>query len=104
SFVDYDHDGDLDLYVTAFAPFHVKDGHIELSPDSRSTGNSLWRNNGNGTFTSVTAETGVAGEHPSLGVVASDLNNDRAVDFVVTNWQSAPVVYSNPRDGHFSAS
>ena len=104
SFVDYDHDGDLDLYVTSFAPFQVKNGEIELSPNFRSPGNSLWRNNGNGTFTNVTADTGLAGDHPSLGVIASDLNNDRAVDLVVTNWGSAPVVYSNPREGHFPAS
>jgi Tfp pilus assembly protein PilF len=104
SFVDYDHDGDLDLYVTSFAPFQVRNGHVELSPNFRSPGNSLWRNNGNSSFTNVTADTGLGGEHPSLGVIASDLNNDRAVDFVVTNWQGAPVVYSNPREGRFPAS
>src|SRR5712664_3932911 len=48
TFVDYDHDGDLDLYVT-------------MAPDARSSGppphNMLWRNNGNSTFTDVSAET-----------------------------------------------
>lgn len=104
SFVDYDHDGDLDLYVTSFAPYQLRNGEVELSPNFRSPGNSLWRNNGNGTFTNVTADTGLAGDHPSLGIIASDLNNDRAIDFVVTNWQAAPVVYTNPREGRFPSS
>jgi len=48
TFVDYDHDGDLDLYIT-------------MARDAASAGapphNVLWRNNGNSTFTDVSAET-----------------------------------------------
>ena len=51
TFVDYDHDGDLDLFITGKRLSGVED----------STDNVLWRNNGNGTFTNWTKEAGVAG-------------------------------------------
>jgi hypothetical protein len=58
TFVDYDHDGDLDLYVT-------------MSPDAPSSEgkrhNDLWRNNGNSTFTDISAETGLGIEAPAEG-------------------------------------
>ena len=93
TFVDYDHDGDLDLFVT---------GQPGGTPASSS--NVLWRNNGNGTFTNWTAETGLGGEGATTSVVLSDINNDRAVDLVVTGSGSAPTLYLNPREGHFKAS
>ena len=52
TFVDYDHDGDLDLFVTGQS----------MSAHGASASNVLWRNNGNGTFTNWTAETGLGGE------------------------------------------
>src|SRR6266704_671187 len=71
TFVDYDHDGDLDLYVTT-------------APDSGAPGapphNVLWRNNGNSTFTDVSAETALGFAATGAGVVTTDFNNDRAVD------------------------
>ena len=66
-------------------------------------GNVLWRNNGNGTFTNWTTETALAGTAPSVGALASDINNDRAIDFVVTGWQKSPVAYLNPREGAFQS-
>ncbi|MGB6483668.1 MAG: FG-GAP-like repeat-containing protein [Candidatus Acidiferrales bacterium] len=92
TFVDYDHDGDLDLYVAR-------------SADTQSASNSineLWRNNGNGTFTEATSQTGL-GAAASWGTTASDINNDRAVDLVVTPLAYPPVVYLNPREGLFRA-
>jgi len=95
TFVDYDHDGDLDLYV--MSPFGAATGPIR---DLAVSGlNSMWRNNGNGTFTSVTGETGLAGSFPSFGAVGTDYNNDRAVDLVVTT--DSPTVFENPREGKF---
>lgn len=90
TFVDYDHDGDLDLFVTGAAANGV-------GP------NVLWRNNGNSTFTEWTEATGLAGEGTTTGAVLSDVNNDRAVDLVVTGSASAPTFYANPRDGKFIA-
>jgi Flp pilus assembly protein TadD len=105
TFIDYDHDGDLDLYVTRFNDFPLTNSAEPFSfpMDAMPAGNVLWRNNGNGTFTNWTAETGLAGAAPSIGAIGSDLNNDRAIDFVVTGWQKAPVAFLNPREGIFRA-
>jgi tetratricopeptide (TPR) repeat protein len=105
TFIDYDHDGDLDLYVTRFNDFPLANSAEPFSfpADATAAGNVLWRNNGNGTFTNWTAESGLAGSAPSVGAIGSDLNNDRAIDFVVTGWQKAPVAFMNPREGLFQA-
>jgi tetratricopeptide (TPR) repeat protein len=93
TFVDYDHDGDLDLFITGKRLSGVKD----------STDNVVWRNNGNSTFTNWTKEAGFAGEGATTSVVLSDINNDRAVDLVVTGANGAPTVYLNQREGPFKA-
>jgi Flp pilus assembly protein TadD len=105
TFIDYDHDGDLDLYVTRFNDFPLTNPAEQFSfpMNAAPAGNVLWRNNGNGTFTNWTAEAGLAGAAPSIGAIGSDLNNDRAIDFVVTGWQKAPVAFMNPREGTFRA-
>ena len=92
TFVDYDHDGDLDLYVTMAA-----------NADQSSVKNVLWRNNGNSTFTDVSAETALGIPATGGGVVTSDFNNDRAVDFVVAGGAKGAGVYLNPREGKFTA-
>jgi tetratricopeptide (TPR) repeat protein len=89
TFVDFDHDGDLDLYVTG-------------SPLASGKGPSvLWRNNGDSTFTEWTDPTGLAGSANSTGATLSDINNDRAVDLVVTGSGSSPTIYENQREGPF---
>src|SRR2546425_4996396 len=93
TFVDYDHDGDLDLYIT-------------MAADSVSTGkaahNVLWRNNGNSTFTDVSAETSLGVAATGAGVVTTDFNNDRAIDFVLAGGASGAAIYLNPREGKFT--
>ena len=96
TFVDYDHDGDLDLLITG-------------RPDARSAAsgsgpNVLWRNNGNQTFTNWTAQSGLGGEGSSVSAILSDLNNDRAVDLVVTGSGAAPTFFANQREGPFKVS
>ena len=96
TFVDYDHDGDLDLFITG--AYVAVGGALEnVRP------NFLWRNNGNGTFTKWTTEAGLQGEGSTTSAVLSDLNNDRAVDLLVTNQGAAPTVYLNQREGPFKA-
>jgi tetratricopeptide (TPR) repeat protein len=92
TFVDYDHDGDLDLFVT---------GQPSAAGAKPSV---LWRNNGNGTFTNWTEQTGLGGEGTTLAATLSDLNNDRAVDLLVTGSGAAPTFFANPREGQFKAS
>ena len=82
TFLDYDHDGDLDLYVTQStlleAPESKDNTWTEKVPSSGS--NLLWRNNGNGTFTDVATSVGVIGNTTSIAAIGTDYNNDRAVD------------------------
>jgi tetratricopeptide (TPR) repeat protein len=96
TFVDYDHDGDLDLYVTRFT-----NAPVDTSMPAAGGSNALWRNNGNGSFADVTEAIGLAGQGSSLGALATDFNNDRAVDFVVTGRRSPPELLLNPREGKF---
>jgi tetratricopeptide (TPR) repeat protein len=110
-FIDYDHDGDLDLYVNRYSvesdpsDRQVKSGShvaLELSTTSKITAgtNRMWRNNGDGTFTDVTVTTGLTGGEASLAGIGTDYNNDRAVDLVVTGGYT-PVLFTNPREGKF---
>jgi tetratricopeptide (TPR) repeat protein len=103
TFIDYDHDGDLDLYVTRFinAPASLPGRPISLPGDQVFSGNEMWRNNGNASFTSVADSIGLLGTSPSVGAVGTDYNNDRAVDLVVTDWQGGPTLFENPREGKF---
>jgi Flp pilus assembly protein TadD len=87
-FVDDDHDGDLDLFVTG-------EGDAGAKP------NVLWRNNGDKTFTDWTQQARLGGEGRTTASVLTDLNNDRAVDLVVTGSGTSPTFFVNPRDGAF---
>ena len=89
TFVDYDHDGDLDLLLTG-AP--LKDG---AAP------NVLWRNNGNKTFTEWTEPTGLGGSGTTAAAILTDFNNDRAVDLAITGDGPSPLFYINPREGKY---
>jgi tetratricopeptide (TPR) repeat protein len=94
TWVDYDHDGDLDLYIT-------------MQPARASAGkgnahNVLWRNNGNSTFTDVSEETALGILSTGGGVVTTDFNNDRAIDFVVAGGDNGATILLNPREGKFT--
>lgn len=89
TFVDYDHDGDLDLLLTG-AP--IKSGDAP---------NVLWRNNGNKTFTEWTEPTGLGGAGTTNAAILTDFNNDRAVDLAVTGDGPAPTIFINPREGKY---
>ena len=94
TWVDYDHDGDLDLYVTmqpTAAATHESAAH-----------NVLWRNNGNSTFTDVSAESGLGFDATGAGLVTTDFNNDRAIDFVFAGGGDGASIYLNPREGKFT--
>ncbi len=89
TFIDYDHDGDLDLFLTG-AP---------LKPGDEA--NVLWRNNGDGTFTEQTEPTGLGGSSKTAAAILTDFNNDRAVDLAVTGNEPSPLLYVNPREGKY---
>jgi Tfp pilus assembly protein PilF len=89
TFIDYDHDGILDLFLTG----------SPIKPGDES--NVLWRNNGNKTFTEKTEPTGLGGEGKTNAAILTDFNNDRAVDLAVTGGGAAPLLYVNPREGKY---
>ena len=106
TFIDYDHDGDLDLYVTRFKVANAPAGQgaevrryrsYEFAVDP-TFGNAMWRNNGDGTFTDVTTDTGL-GSAAGYGAIGTDYNNDRAVDIVTSS--RVPAIFENPREGKF---
>jgi tetratricopeptide (TPR) repeat protein len=91
TWIDFDHDGDLDLFVTGSG---LKAGDAP---------NVLWRNNGNKTFTEWTEPTGLGGTGTTAAAILTDFNNDRAVDIAVTGAAAAPVLFVNPREGKYPA-
>ena len=96
---DYDDDGDLDLYVLRGA-WLFDDGRIR---------NSLLRNDGNGTFTDVTREAGMAEVRmPTQSAVWGDLDDDGDLDLYVVNESPARMprrfpsqLWRNEGDGTF---
>ncbi|HEY3704383.1 MAG TPA: FG-GAP-like repeat-containing protein [Terracidiphilus sp.] len=88
TWIDFDHDGDLDLFVTG-------------SAGAAATANVLWRNNGNKTFTEWTEPTGLGGAGKTAAAILTDFNNDRAVDIATTGDGAAPVLFVNPREGKY---
>ncbi len=104
AFFDFDHDGDLDIYVTNFVDLTVtpqKETFV-FPDDFEGQENQLFRNNGNGTFVDVAGQAHVAGgKAKSTSVIFLDYNNSRDIDFLVMNQGAAPNLFSNKRDGTF---
>jgi len=102
TFVDYDHDGDLDLYVVgserSAMPVGQRAGVTNLEVHAIS-GSLLWRNDGDGKFTNVTQAVGFSDVELAENAVATDYNNDRAIDIAIAGIE--PAVYENPREGQF---
>ena len=99
---DYDNDGFQDLY------FVNGRWHTDVS-DNRGRSlkgklhNALYRNNGDGTFTDVTAQAGVAGPDDAFGMAASaaDYDNDGDLDLYVCNY-GRNILYRSNGDGTFT--
>ena len=94
--LDYDNDGLLDLYLVNGSTIAALQGKTR-PPGS----NHLYRNNGNRTFTEVTAKAGVPGRGWGFGCVAADYDNDGFADLFVSNF-GENVLYRNRGDGTFA--
>lgn len=118
AFGDYDNDGFVDLMVTNYVDFHLDDLpgfgsapfckyrgiDVQCGPRGlRGAGDSLFHNNGDGTFTNVAKAAGV--DDPSgyygLGVVWADFNNTGRPDIYVANDSTPKFLYKNLGDGKF---
>ena len=104
---DYDNDGDLDLYITGYVDFSRRPQYTSLRfpMDFGGLPNTLYKNNGDGTFSDVTASTGVLDDasRKSMQVIFNDFNEDRLPDIFVTNDTDANGFYLNRGDGTFKA-
>lgn len=106
TFADVDHDGDLDIYVSNYLSANTPlEGQLRVPDELPGARNELLRNNGDGSFLAVAAETRTeGGDLRSLGSLFSDFDEDRDIDFVVVN-EGAPVqLFTNDRIGTFTES
>jgi hypothetical protein len=110
-FLDMDKDGDLDLFVSNYVNFTYQNhlmrtkkgipqyaGPMDFPPMP----NDLFRNNGDGTFTNVSEESGVA-EHKGSGMggVCADYDNDGDTDIYIANDVAANFLFENDGTGKF---
>jgi hypothetical protein len=118
AFGDYDGDGFLDLMVTNYVDFHLNDLpgfgsapnckyrglDVQCGPRGlKGAGDSLFHNNGDGTFTEVSKAAGVndpAGYY-GMSVIFSDFNNTGRQDIYVANDSTPKFLYKNMGNGKF---
>ncbi len=117
AFLDYDKDGHLDLFVANYIDFDIKTAplpeaagcaykgmQVACGPPGLDGGkNILYHNNGDGTFTDVSAKAGMLDTIGTYGlsVTVADLDNDGWPDIYVANDSTAATYYQNQKDGTF---
>ena len=110
AFFDYDHDGDLDMYLlrNAIVNFNRNASRPKQTDGQASSTGKLFRNEGiqkDGlpTFTDVSREAGLTIEGFGLGVNICDLNNDNWPDIYVSNdFKTNDLVWINNQNGTFT--
>jgi hypothetical protein len=110
-FLDIDADGHLDLYVANYVQFtydthvvHFEDGFPEyMTPRAYpAEPDLLYRNNGNGTFTDVSMESGIAEQAGTgMGMVCADYDKDNDTDVFVLNDVAGNFFFENDGSGRF---
>ena len=118
TWLDYDRDGKLDLFVSNYLDFDMshapkpgengncmfRNVRVNCGPRGLPTGlDSLFHNNGDGTFTDVTEAAGIANlkGHYGLTPVAADFDEDGWPDIFVACDSSASLLLMNNHDGTF---
>ena len=119
AFADYDGDGFADLMITRYVEFnldhlpqfgagatcHFRGIPVQCGPRGmKGLGDSLYHNNGDGTFTDVSKAAGVDDPrgYYGLGVVWSDFNDDGRPDLFVADDSTPNYLYKNEGNGHFA--
>jgi hypothetical protein len=114
AFLDYDGDGDLDLYVSRYGDWQFPRDDIYCgdlkrqirrycSPKTlRPVQHTLFRNNGDHTFTDVTRAAGLGRDDGhGFAAVAADIDGDGKCDLYVANDQDPHFLFLNNGDGTF---
>ncbi len=111
AFLDMDNDGDLDLYAAGYVKFSYKTHRptimfgIKMYAEPRAHDaqpDSLFRNNGDGTFTDVSHESGIAAHGGrGMGVICADYDDDGDTDIFVGNDMSENFLFENDGAGRF---
>jgi hypothetical protein len=118
AFGDYDGDGWADLFVSHYVEFHLDNMMAFGSRDTckylgidvqcgprglKGSGDSLYHNNKDGTFTDVSKKSGVSDPDQRYGLTAvwSDFNNDGKLDLLVTNDAQPNYLYQGDGTGRF---
>jgi hypothetical protein len=121
TFVDYDRDGKLDLFVSRYLQFDRKKiPAAGKAPECNFKGvltncgprglpsetHSLYHNNGDGTFTEVSRKAGIAAAAGTYGLtaVAADLNGDGWPEIYVACDSTPSLLFVNKQDGTFQES
>jgi hypothetical protein len=105
AFLDYDHDGDLDMYLlrNGFVNYNRNTVRSKQIDGGAPSTDKLFRNNGNSTFTDVSEEAGITIEGFGLGVTVCDLNNDNWPDIYVSNdFLTNDLIWINNCNGTFT--
>ena len=102
---DYDLDGDLDLYIAGYVDFSRRPQYTNLRfpMDFGGLPNTIYRNNGDGTFKDLTSELNVLSDasRKSMQVLFHDFNEDGFPDIFVANDTDANGFYLNQGNGTF---
>ncbi len=118
AFLDYDRDGDLDLFVGNYIDFELETTapsesglclyrgiSVACGPSGLLGGkNILYRNEGNGTFSDQSRPSGIVDAFGTyaLGALTLDYDNDGWVDIYVANDSDPSTLYRNNKDGTFT--
>src|ERR1041384_538317 len=110
---DFDNDGKLDLFVSSFVLYDKAAQALYCTDESKRRyycvprffkpqPSHLFRNNGDGSFTDVSKESGIAAyAGKSFGAVATDVNNDGLMDLFVANDTMPNFLFINKGNGKF---
>jgi enediyne biosynthesis protein E4 len=87
---DYNNDGLIDIFLVNGSSFEIL-----ANPSLPRTSSRLFRNNGDGTFTDVTVQSGLLNEGWGMGVTVGDYNNDGHRDVFITNFGENALFHNN---------
>jgi enediyne biosynthesis protein E4 len=104
AFFDYDKDGDPDMYLVNnwLETFNRNNLRAKRAAGEAESTDKLYRNNGDNTFTNISAEAGILIEGYGLGVSIADINDDSWPDIYVSNdFMSNDLLWINLGNGKF---